>query len=43
MTSKIASGKYATLKGLKKGSASVRFTAADGSRKSATCKVTVKK
>ncbi|MGN0461246.1 MAG: Ig domain-containing protein [Ruminococcus sp.] len=42
-TAKIKSGNYATLKGVKKGTAKVKFTAADGSKKSATCKVTVKK
>ena len=43
MSKTITSGKTVTLKGLKKGSANVKFTAADGSKKSATCKVTVKK
>ena len=43
MSSTITSGKTVTLKGMKKGSANVKFTAADGSKKSATCKVTVKK
>lgn len=40
---KITSGQSATLVGVKKGTAKVKFTAADGSKKSATCKVTVKK
>ena len=43
MSKTITSGKTVTLKGMKKGSANVKFTAADGSKKSATCKVTVKK
>lgn len=42
-TAKIKSGNYATLVGVKKGTAKVKFTAADGSKKSATCKATVKK
>ena len=42
-TAKIKSGQSATLTGVKKGTAKVKFTAADGSKKSATCKVTVKK
>ncbi|MDD6645462.1 MAG: Ig-like domain-containing protein [Oscillospiraceae bacterium] len=42
-TAKIKSGQSATLAGVKKGTAKVKFTAADGSKKSATCKVTVKK
>ncbi len=41
--SKIKSGKTVTVKALKKGSTVVKFTAADGSRKSAQTKVTVKK
>ena len=40
---KMTSGQSATLVGVKKGTAKVKFTAADGSKKSATCKVTVKK
>ncbi|MGN1131396.1 MAG: Ig-like domain-containing protein [Ruminococcus sp.] len=42
LTSSISSGKYAKLKGVKIGNANVKFTAADGSKKSATCKVNVK-
>ena len=42
-TAKIKSGQSATLTGVKKGTAKVKFTAADGSKKAATCKVTVKK
>lgn len=41
--SKIKSGKTVKVKALKKGSTVVKFTAADGSRKSAQTKVTVKK
>lgn len=41
--SKIKSGKTVVVKALKKGSTVVKFTAADGSRKSAQTKVTVKK
>lgn len=41
--SKIKSGKTVTVKALKKGKTVVKFTAADGSRKSAQTKVTVKK
>jgi len=41
--SKINSGKTVTVKATKKGSTVVKFTAADGSRKSAQTKVTVKK
>lgn len=41
--SKIKSGKTVTVKATKKGSTVVKFTAADGSRKSAQTKVTVKK
>lgn len=41
--SKIKSGKTVTVKAVKKGSTVVKFTAADGSRKSAQTKVTVKK
>ena len=41
--SKIKSGKTVTVKAIKKGSTVVKFTAADGSRKSAQTKVTVKK
>ena len=41
--SKIKSGKIVTVKALKKGSTVVKFTAADGSRRSAQTKVTVKK
>ena len=41
--SKINSGKTVTVKAKKKGSTVVKFTAADGSRKSAQTKVTVKK
>ena len=40
---KIKSGKTVVVKALKKGSTVVKFTAADGSRKSAQTKVTVKK
>ena len=43
ITPSIVSGKYATLKAVKKGSTTVKFTAADGSKKYATCKVTAKK
>ncbi|MGN0460036.1 MAG: Ig domain-containing protein, partial [Ruminococcus sp.] len=42
LTSNISSGKNAKLKGVKIGTANVKFTAADGSKKSATCKVNVK-
>lgn len=42
-SSKIKSGKTVTVKATKKGSTVVKFTAADGSRKSAQTKVTVKK
>ena len=41
--STIASGKAVKLTAVKKGSAKVTFTAKDGSKKSAVCKVTVKK
>ena len=41
--SKIKSGKTVTVKAVKKGSTVVKFTAADGSRKSAQTKVIVKK
>ena len=41
--STVASGKAVKLTAVKKGSAKVTFTAKDGSRKSAVCKVTVKK
>lgn len=41
--SKIKSGKTVTVKATKKGKTVVKFTAADGSRKSAQTKVTVKK
>ena len=41
--SKIKSGKTVTVKAVKKGSTVVKFTAADGSRKSAQTKVTVNK
>lgn len=41
--SKIKSGKTVTVKATKKGSTVVKFTAADGSRKSAQTKVTVKR
>lgn len=40
---KITSGKTVKVTALKKGSSNVKFTAADGSRKSTTVKVTVKK
>ncbi|MGN0475959.1 MAG: Ig domain-containing protein, partial [Ruminococcus sp.] len=43
LNANITSGKNATLKGVKVGSTSVKFTATDGSKKSATCKVNVKK
>ena len=42
-TSKIRSGKTVKVTALKKGSSKIKFTAADGSRKSTTVKVTVKK
>lgn len=41
--SKIRSGKTVKVTALKKGSSNIKFTAADGSRKSTTVKVTVKK
>ena len=41
--SKIRSGKTVKVTALKKGSSKIKFTAADGSRKSTTVKVTVKK
>ncbi|MGN1126408.1 MAG: Ig domain-containing protein [Ruminococcus sp.] len=41
--STVASGKAVKLTAVKKGSAKVTFTAKDGSKKSAVCKVTVKK
>ena len=41
--SKITSGKTVKVTALKKGKANIKFTAADGSRKSTTVKVTVKK
>lgn len=40
---KITSGKTVKVTALKKGSSNIKFTAADGSRKSTTVKVTVKK
>lgn len=40
---KITSGKTVTITAVKKGKANIKFIAADGSKKNATCKVTVKK
>ena len=42
-SSKIASGKTVKVVAQKRGSATIKFTAADGSKKYATCKVTVRK